>query len=44
MTDPGIAKGGTAEAQEPVLASLTIPEGYTIDQMAQAVGQLQGKL
>ena len=37
-----LQKGGTAEAQEPVLAALTIPEGYTIDQMAQAVGQLQG--
>ena len=37
-----LQKGGTAEAQEPVLASLTIPEGYTIDQIAQAVGQLQG--
>ena len=38
-----LQKGGTAEAQEPALASLTIPEGYTIDQMAQAVGQLQGE-
>ena len=38
-----LQKGGTAEAQEPVLATLTIPEGYTIDQMAQAVGQLQGE-
>ncbi len=37
-----LQKGGTAEVQEPVLATLTIPEGYTIDQMAQAVGQLQG--
>ena len=37
-----LQKGGTVEAQEPVLATLTIPEGYTIDQMAQAVGQLQG--
>ncbi|EGU71514.1 YceG family protein [Streptococcus mitis SK569] len=37
-----LQKGGTAEAQEPALASLTIPEGYTIDQIAQAVGQLQG--
>ena len=37
-----LQKGGTAEAQEPVLANLTIPEGYTIDQIAQAVGQLQG--
>ena len=38
-----LQKGGTAEAQEPALASLTIPEGYTIDQIAQAVGQLQGE-
>ena len=38
-----LQKGGTAEAQEPALANLTIPEGYTIDQMAQAVGQLQGE-
>lgn len=37
-----LQKGGTAEAQEPALANLTIPEGYTIDQIAQAVGQLQG--
>ena len=37
-----LQKGGTAEAQEPALANLTIPEGYTIDQNAQAVGQLQG--
>ena len=37
-----LQKGGTAEAQEPVLATLTIPEGYTIDQMSQDVGQLQG--
>ena len=38
-----LQKGGTAEPQEPSLADLTIPEGYTIDQIAQAVGQLQGK-
>ena len=37
-----LQKGGTAEPQEPSLADLTIPEGYTIDQIAQAVGQLQG--
>ena len=37
-----LQKGGTAEAQEPALANLTIPEGYTIDPIAQAVGQLQG--
>ena len=38
-----LQKGGTPEPQEPVLADLTIPEGYTIDQIAQAVGQLQGE-
>ena len=38
-----LQKGGTAEVQEPALATLTIPEGYTIDQIAQAVGQLQGE-
>ena len=38
-----LQKGGTAEAQEPALANLTIPEGYTIDQIAQVVGQLQGE-
>ena len=38
-----LQKGGTAEAQEPALATLTIPEGYTIDQIAQVVGQLQGE-
>lgn len=37
-----LQKGGTDEPQEPVLATLTIPEGYTLDQIAQAVGQLQG--
>ena len=37
-----LQKGGTDEPQEPVLVTLTIPEGYTIDQIAQAVGQLQG--
>lgn len=37
-----LQKGGTDEPQEPVLATLTIPEGYTIAQIAQAVGQLQG--
>lgn len=37
-----LQKGGTAEPQEPVLATLTIPEGYTLDQITQAVGQLQG--
>lgn len=38
-----LQKGGTAEPQAPSLANLTIPEGYTIDQIAQAVGQLQGE-
>lgn len=37
-----LQKGGTPEPQEPSLADLTIPEGYTIEQIAQAVGQLQG--
>ena len=36
-------KGGTPEAQAPVLANLTIPEGYTLEQIAQTVGQLQGE-
>ena len=34
--------GGTPEPQEVVFANLTIPEGYTLEQIAQAVGQLQG--
>ena len=38
-----LQKGGTPEPQEPVLASLTIPEGYTLEQIAQTVGQLQGE-
>ena len=38
-----LQKGGTPEPQEPSLADLTIPEGYTIDQIAQTVGQLQGE-
>lgn len=38
-----LQKGGTPERQEPVLASLTIPEGYTLEQIAQTVGQLQGE-
>ena len=38
-----LQKGGTAEPQEPSLADLTIPEGYTIEQIAQAVGQLKGE-
>lgn len=37
-----LQKGGTPEPQEPSLAELTIPEGYTLEQIAQAVGQLQG--
>ena len=38
-----LQKGGTPEPQAPSLANLTIPEGYTIDQIAQVVGQLQGE-
>ena len=38
-----LQKGGTPEPQEPSLASLTIPEGYTLEQIAQTVGQLQGE-
>ena len=38
-----LQKGGTAEPKEPSLADLTIPEGYTIEQIAQAVGQLKGE-
>ena len=38
-----LQKGGTAEPQEPSLADLTIPEGYTIEQIAQTVGQLKGE-
>ena len=38
-----LQKGGTPEPQEPSLADLTIPEGYTIEQIAQAVGQLKGE-
>ena len=37
-----LQKGGTPKAQEVALANLTIPEGYTLDQIAQTVGQLQG--
>ena len=37
-----LQKGGTPEPQEPSLAELTIPEGYSLEQIAQAVGQLQG--
>ena len=37
-----LQKGGTPQPQEVALASLTIPEGYTLDQIAQTVGQLQG--
>lgn len=36
-----LQKGGTPEPQEPVLANLTIPEGYTLEQIAQTVGQLK---
>ena len=38
-----LQKGGTPEAQAPVLSNLTIPEGYTLEQIAQTVGQLQGE-
>lgn len=37
-----LQKGGTPQPQEVALANLTIPEGYTLDQIAQTVGQLQG--
>ena len=37
-----LQKGGTPEPQEVTLADLTIPEGYTLEQIAQTVGQLQG--
>lgn len=37
-----LQKGGTPEPQEVTLAELTIPEGYTLEQIAQTVGQLQG--
>ena len=38
-----LQKGGTPQPQEVALANLTIPEGYTLDQIAQTVGQLQGE-
>ena len=38
-----LQKGGTPEPQEVTLADLTIPEGYTLEQIAQTVGQLQGE-
>jgi len=34
--------GGTPEPQEVIFANLTIPEGYTLEQISHAVGQLQG--
>ena len=37
-----LQKGGTPEPQEVTLANLTTPEGYTLEQIAQTVGQLQG--
>ena len=37
-----LQKGGTPQPQEVALANLTIPEGYTLDQIAQTVGHLQG--
>ncbi|GGE30053.1 endolytic transglycosylase MltG [Streptococcus himalayensis] len=36
-----LQEGGTEEAVTPALAKLTIPEGYTIDQIAQAIGELK---
>ena len=38
-----LQKGGTPQPQEVALANLTIPEGYTLDQIAQTVDQLQGE-
>ena len=38
-----LQKGGTPEPQEVTLAELTIPDGYTLEQIAQTVGQLQGE-
>ena len=38
-----LQKGGTPEPQEVALADLTIPEGYTLEQIAHTVGQLQGE-
>ena len=37
-----LQKGGTPEPQEVTLANLTIPEGYTLEQIAQTIVQLQG--
>lgn len=37
-----LQKGATPEPQEVTLTSLTIPEGYTLEQIAQTIGQLQG--
>ncbi|MEW4354286.1 endolytic transglycosylase MltG [Streptococcus pneumoniae] len=36
-----LQEGGTEEAVTPALAKLTIPEGYTIDQMAQVITDLK---
>ena len=38
-----LQKGGTPEPQEVVYANLTIPEGFTFEQIAQTVAQLQGE-
>ena len=38
-----LQKGGTPEPQEVTLAELTIPEGYTLEQIAHTIGQLQGE-
>ena len=37
-----LQKGGTPEPQEVVYANLIIPEGFTLEQIAQTVAQLQG--
>ena len=37
-----LQKGGTPEPQEVVYANLTIPEGFTLEQIAQTIAQLQG--
>ena len=38
-----LQKGGTPEPQEVVYANLIIPEGFTLEQIAQTVAQLQGE-
>ena len=39
-----LQKGGTPEPQEVTLANLTIPEGYTLEQIAQTVANFKGTL